>query len=375
MRGLAKGRLLPYRSSVFDVVLAVTLAVVGILDALRSGSWPQPYVASAALVAFSALCLMWRRRRPLLAYAGTMGTLTVIAVALGHTEAGSSIIIGFIATYTVAAYGDNLAYAIAVGLIFAVSSSVGQAPGEAVWDAAFSVVALALPFVAGLTVRALHRRTATLETEQTVAAANAAEEERRRIARELHDIISHGLGLVVLQAGVADQVLDRDPDRARQALAQIRQTGQEAIGELSTLVGLIRENLPTSADPQPTLADIERLVESTRAAGLEVHLHTQGPARPLPAAVELNAYRVVQEGLTNALKHAGRAKVNVLLHYLPNNLEIEIVDDGHATQRGSGGRHGLPGLRERVAVFGGRFEAGSQPEGGWRIRASFPTTP
>jgi signal transduction histidine kinase len=374
MKGLTKGRPLPGRSSAFDVVVAVALAVVGTLDALRSGSWPQPYMASAALVAFSALCLAWRRRRPLLAYAGTMGALAVIAVGLGHVEAGSGIIIAFIATYTVAAYGDNLAYAIAVGLIFAVSTGVGQAPEEAVWDAAFSVVALALPFVAGVTVRSLGRRTATLETEQTLAAANAAEEERRRIARELHDIISHGLGLVVLQAGVADQVLDRDPDRARQALAQIRQTGQEAIGELSTLVGLIREDPPTS-DPQPTLADIARLVESTRAAGLEVHLHTQGPARPLPAAVELNAYRVVQEGLTNALKHAGHAKVNVLLHYLPSNLEIEIVDDGCGAQQGRGGRYGLPGLRERVAVFGGRFEAGSQPAGGWRIRASFPTTP
>src|SRR4029450_9488140 len=288
MRALRKGRHLPYRSSAFDVVVAVALAVVGILDVLRSGDWPQPYVASAALVAFSALCLAWRRRRPLLAYAGTMGALTVIAVGLGHYEAGSSIIIALIATYTVAAYGDNLAYAIAVGLIFAVSTGVGQAPGDAVWDAAFSVVALALPFVAGVTVRALGRRTATLETEPSVAAAKAAEEERRRIARELHDIISHGLGLVVLQAGFSDQVLDRDPDRAREALAQIRRTGQEAIGELSTLVGLIRENPPTSADPQPTLADIERLVDSTRAAGLEVQLHTQGPARPPHAAVELN---------------------------------------------------------------------------------------
>src|SRR6186713_3027427 len=128
MKGLPKGRLLPSRSSTFDVVLAVTLAVVGILDALLSGDWPQPYIVSAALVAFSALCLAWRRRRPLLAYAGTMGTLAVIAVALGHYEAGSAIIIAFIATYTVAAYGDNLAYAIAVGLIFAVSNSVGQAP-------------------------------------------------------------------------------------------------------------------------------------------------------------------------------------------------------------------------------------------------------
>jgi signal transduction histidine kinase len=219
------------------------------------------------------------------------------------------------------------------------------------------------------------RRAATLETEQTVAAAKAAEEERRRIARELHDIISHGLGLVVLQAGVADQVLDRDPDRAREALAQIRQTGQEALGELSTLVGLIREDPATLADPQPTLADIERLVENIRAAGLVVQLRSEGPTRPLHAAVELNAYRVVQEGLTNALKHAGRAKVNVVLRYLPSNLEVEIVDDGRAAQRGSGGRQGLPGLRERVAVFGGRFEAGSQPDGGWRLRASFPTTP
>jgi signal transduction histidine kinase len=374
MKGLTKGRPLPGRSSAFDVVVAVALAVVGTLDALRSGSWPQPYLASAALVAFSALCLAWRRRRPLLAYTGAMGALAVIAVGLGHTEAGSGIIIGFIATYSVVVYGDNLAYAIAVGLVLAVANSVGQAPEEAVWDAAFNVVVLALPFAAGLAVRALGRRTATLETEQTVAAAKAAEEERRRIARELHDIISHGLGLVVLQAGVADQVLDRDPNRAREALAQIRQTGQEAIGELSTLVGLIRENPPTS-DPQPTLADIERLVENTRAAGLDIQLHTQGPTRPLPAAVELNAYRVVQEGLTNALKHAGRAKVNVVLHYLPSNLEIEIVDDGHGAQRGGGGRHGLAGLRERVAVFGGRFEAGSQPDGGWRIRASFPTAP
>src|SRR5512132_3652837 len=164
MKGLPKGRLLSSRSSAFDVVLAVTLAVVGIVDVLRSGSWPQPYVASAALVAFSALCLAWRRRRPLLAYAGTMGALTVIAVGLGHYETGTSIIIAFIATYTVAAYGDNLAYGIAVGLIFAVSTGVGQAPGEAVWDAGFSLVALTLPFVAGLTVRALRRRTAALET-------------------------------------------------------------------------------------------------------------------------------------------------------------------------------------------------------------------
>src|SRR4029453_17877011 len=123
MRGLPKGRHLPYRSSAFDVVLAVALAVVGILDVLLSGSWPQPYVASAALVAFSALCLAWRRRRPLLAYTGTMGALAVIAVGLGHTEAGSGIIIGFIATYTVVVYAENLAYAIAVGLMFAVANS------------------------------------------------------------------------------------------------------------------------------------------------------------------------------------------------------------------------------------------------------------
>jgi signal transduction histidine kinase len=275
----------------------------------------------------------------------------------------------------VAAHGDDVAPALAVSAVLAVSFGFGEPVGEALGDTLFTVIIVALPFGVGLTIRALRRRTVALQSEQAAAAAAAAEAERRRIARELHDIISHGLGLVVLQAGVADRVLDRDPPRAREALRQIRETGQEALGELGTLVGLIRDDERASAEPPPTLADLDRLVASSRAAGLEVEMRTEGVARPLPQAVELNAYRVVQEGLTNALKHAGRARITVVLGYRDAGLDVEVSDDGGGTGAAAGGRHGLTGLRERVAVFGGRFEAGRRPGGGWRVRASFPTTP
>ncbi|MBM0224245.1 sensor histidine kinase [Micromonospora sp. ATA51] len=142
---------------------------------------------------------------------------------------------------------------------------------------------------------------------------------------------------------------------------------------MGTLVGLIRDEPGPGRDPQPTLGDIERLVATTRSAGLAVHVQTEGKERDLPASVELNAYRVVQEGLTNALKHAGRADVRVVLRYRADGIEVEVSDDGAGTGQGPGGRRGLIGLGERVAVFGGRFEAGRDPRGGWKVRASFPT--
>jgi signal transduction histidine kinase len=358
-----------------DVGLAAVLATLGALDALHGGDWPQPHAASAALAAFSGICLAWRRRRPLLSYAGVVTGLVVANVALGHYEAGSALLIVLVAAYSVAAHEGDVRSGLAISAVLVVSFGVEEPPGEAIGDMLFSASVVALSYGVGLSIRALRRRTIALRTEQAAAAAEAAESERRRIARELHDIISHGLGLVVLQAGVADRVLDRDPNRAREALQQIRETGQEALGELSTLVGLIRDDGRTPAEPQPTLADLDRLVAGTRAAGLDVEVRSEGTARLLPPAVELSAYRVVQEGLTNALKHAGRARITVVLGYRDDGLDVEVRDDGGGARAGAGGRHGLSGLRERVTVFGGRFEAGSRPEGGWRVRASFPTAP
>jgi signal transduction histidine kinase len=367
-------------SPLLDVALAAALAAYAGLDALHTSDWPQPHAASASLAVASASFLAIRRVRPLTSFAGALGALAAIYVTLGHFEAGSSVLIGLAAAYSVGAYGRNLPFAVAVLVAFAATTGLGQPTGEAVPDLLWTCVALALPLAVGLTARRLRgqahdaeQRADVLRQAQQALTETAASEERHRIARELHDVISHGLGVVVLHAGAAEQVLDRDPDKAREALRLIRVAGQEAIAELGTLVGLIREEHAPGRDPQPTLDDIERLVATTRSAGLAVLVRTEGQERDLPASVELNAYRVVQEGLTNALKHAGRAKVCVILRYRPDGIDVEVCDDGAGDGQGPGAHLGLIGLRERVNVFGGRFEAGRDPHGGWKVRASFPT--
>jgi signal transduction histidine kinase len=377
-RSATVGRLLG--SPLLDVVLALALALYAGLDAVRTTEWPEPHWASAALAVTSAAFLALRRVRPLVAFAGALGALSVAYVALGHFEAGSSVLIALVAAYSVGAHGRNLPFALAGIAGFAATTGLGQPAPEAVADLLWSCVALSLPFAVGLTARRLRgraqtaeERTRTLEREQQALAEAAAEQERRRIARELHDIVSHSLGVVVLQAGAAEQVLSHDPDKTREALHLIRATGQQAIAEMGTLVRLIRDEPGPGRDPQPTLADIDRLATSTRAAGLEVQVRTEGTVRELPATVELNAYRVVQEGLTNALKHTRQAKVSVVLRYRPDGIEVEVCDSGSRTGQGPGSRRGLLGLRERVAVFGGQFQAGRDPRGGWTVRASFPT--
>jgi signal transduction histidine kinase len=247
--------------------------------------------------------------------------------------------------------------------------------GDAIWSATL----LGLVFLAGLAGRSLQarasaveQRAAALDREEEERAAAAAAEERRRIARELHDIVSHSLGVLVLQAGAAEQVLERDPDRAREVLRSIRATGQEAIGEMGTLLGLIRGEAVAAREPQPSLADLEGLIARTREAGLAVELEVEGDRRALPAALELSAFRIVQEGLTNALKHARTAQARVILRYGERELEVEVRDDGTGSANGRGSRRGLAGIGERVAVFGGRLEAGPRPDGGWTLRAAFP---
>ena len=370
------------RSPVLDVVLAVVLGCYAALDALRTADFPHPHGVSAALVAVSAAFLALRRVRPLTALTGALGGLAAVYLALGHYEAGAAVLIVVIATYSAGAYGRNLPFTVAVAFAFGVTTGLRQPAAEALPDMAWSWAVLALALGVGLTARRLRgqsqsaqRQVRQMQQEQQALTEAAARQERQRIARELHDIISHGLGVVVLQAGAAEQVLDQDPGKAREAMQLIRATGQEAITELGTLVALIRDEQPPGRDPQPTLRDVERLAATTRSAGLAVTVQTDGQPRDLPASVELNAYRVIQEGLTNALKHAPGSTVQVVLRYHPGGLDVEVRDDGTDTAGGPGSRRGLAGLRERAAVFGGQFEAGRDPQGGWKVRASFPTTP
>ena len=370
------------RSPALDVVLVVVLGGFAALDALRTTDFPLPHGVSAALAATSAAFLALRRVRPLTSLTGALGGLAAIYLASGHYEAGTSVLIALVAAYSAGAYGRNLAFTVAVVFGFGLTTGLREAASEALPDMAWSWAVLGLALGVGLTARRVRgqsqvarRRVEQLQQEQRAVVEAAARQERQRIARELHDIISHGLGVVVLQAGAAEQVLGQDPAKTREALHLIRETGQEAITELGTLVALIRDEQPPGLDPQPTLRDVERLAASTRSAGLDVTVETAGQPRDLPSSVELNAYRVVQEGLTNALKHAPGSAVRVTLRYNPGGLDVEVSDNGQGTAAGLGTRRGLIGLRERAAVFGGQFEAGRDPDGGWKVRASFPTAP
>ena len=221
----------------------------------------------------------------------------------------------------------------------------------------------------------LAERTRELEQEREWRARAAVVEERTRIARELHDIIAHSVSVMVVQAAAAEEVLAREPERAREPLVRIQATGRQSVLELRRLLGVLRpEEEHGARSPQPTLRGLDALVDEARASGLEVEVEVEGQVRELSAGVELAAYRVVQEALTNVVKHAGRAAAQVRIRYGTGDLGIDVVDRGGTTQvehaRGAG--HGLVGMRERVSMYGGHLETGPVGDGGFAVRATLP---
>ena len=220
------------------------------------------------------------------------------------------------------------------------------------------------------------KRAAQAEREREERARAAVTEERARIARELHDVVGHSVSVMTVQASAVRRLLRPEQKREREALLIVERTGREALAEMRRMVGVLRrpEEGPALA-PQPSLEHVGRLVEQAREAGLSVELRVEGDPQPLPAGVDLTAYRLVQEGLTNALKHARAERAQVVVHYGDGDLEVTVSDDGRGAGSGDGGGHGLVGMRERVAVFGGELEAGPRAEGGYRLRAKLPVVP
>jgi signal transduction histidine kinase len=213
-----------------------------------------------------------------------------------------------------------------------------------------------------------------VQAEHEAQTRRAVEAERARIAGELHDVVTHNVSVMVVQAGAARSVLDSSPDDAREALLAVEASGRTAMSELRHLLGLLA---PAGGEedllvPQPGVARVPALVERVRAAGLSVELSVTG-ARDLPPGVDLAAYRVVQEALTNVIKHAGPSRAAAVLEYRPDDLLITVTDDGHpVTGPGGPGGRGLIGLRERIGLYGGELDAGPRPGGGWRVRARIP---
>ncbi len=222
----------------------------------------------------------------------------------------------------------------------------------------------------------LEERARRLEQEKEENIRRAAQDERTRIARELHDVVAHHVSAIAVQAGAGAEIVERDPQRAREVLRFIQEASREALAEMRAMLNVLHSDGPgEDRTPQPTLAQIERLVNQSRAAGLSVTLQVEGAAQPLPEALDVSAYRIVQEALTNTLKHAGPAHARVVVRYKPDALELEISDDGHgvldAAPNADAGR-GLIGMRERVVLFGGELETGPAPGQGFLVRACFP---
>ncbi len=220
----------------------------------------------------------------------------------------------------------------------------------------------------------LEDRAERLEREQEAQRQVAIAEERARIARELHDIVAHGVSIMVLQAGGARQVLGEGHERVRESLLAVEDAGRQALAEMHRLLGVLRSDSAASRPPAPASLDqVDDLAKQMHASGLPVAVIVEGRRRPLPQSVELSAYRIIQEALTNSLKHAGPTHARVLVRYADDGVEVEVTDDGLGPARKvTQGGHGLVGMRERAALFGGSLQAGPRPEGGWSVSAHLP---
>jgi signal transduction histidine kinase len=250
------------------------------------------------------------------------------------------------------------------------------------WDAVIPasgfelILGLTLWLVAGA-VRQLQERNRQLERERELATRVALAQERARIARELHDVVAHSVSVMVVQAGAGRRLAAGQDGRAAEAMQSVESAGREALSELRRLLGLLTEDDGEPAlAPQPGLAQLQVLVERVGSAGLPVEVRLEGSPRPLPPGLDLTAYRIIQEALTNVLRHAKGARTEVLVQFLESELRLEVRNaDGQGAPRLDGSGRGLIGMKQRVAVYGGRLEAGGRPGGGFTVHASLPLLP
>jgi signal transduction histidine kinase len=359
-----------------DALLAAFIVVLGLLQTLLDNELSTTEIVANILIASAlGVLLAFRRRIPLVLLALTFAS-AVAEPLVG--ESGNGEFFGLfvlVVVYTAAAHTDGWRMWIAGGMTVALGAAVAITDPESlnVGAVIFFGLLFGVPWTVGRMVRRRRLRELQLEREKAEAEA-AIVEERSRIARELHDVVAHAISVIVLQARGGRKVLDEEPAEARQALDAIERTASQALGEMRRLLGLLRESDEELAlAPQPTLARLDDLVTRVREAGLPVELTIEGEPGDLPPGVDLSAYRIVQEALTNALKHAGPATAHVTVRYGDGELDLEVADDGAGgTSNGGAKGHGLTGIRERVAVFGGDVEAGLRPEGGYGVRARLP---
>jgi signal transduction histidine kinase len=362
-----------------DAALAVALAALVLSEIatsrayLTGSNWV--YVPVALVM---TIPLAWRRRSPLVVVVLVMGAFAVQSLILDPTPTPDvELIPALIAVYSVAAHGERW--------VPWVGGGIGIVAGL-IWlgvdDFLLPIVMFGGAWFAGrlvqkrqLYAQAFAERARVLERERDANARVAAAEERVRIAREMHDVVGHSVSVMVVQAGAERLALGEERPATREALLAIERTGREALAEMSRLLGVLRKDGEGLAlAPRPSLAQVDALVQTVRAAGVPVELRVEGDRPDLPPSVDVSAYRIVQEALTNVVKHAGPARATVVVRYSGKAVELEVTDDGEGSVNGSAAGYGLAGMRERVALHGGTLDANGRSDGGFTVKARLPLT-
>jgi signal transduction histidine kinase len=376
----------------FDALLALALAGTAQYEIwvhpLFDDGIPGPRLPDALLLLLITVPLAWRRRAPTVVFALVLASvgLQISLIDEAHSDQPPfqlwiALLVVF---YSLGAHAGRrralVAGALGGAAVF-VGDLVDLVAGDAtVEDTVPAWFMLAAAYGVGFALRGqriqstlLAHRAERLEREREQKARLAVAEERVRIARELHDIVAHAISVIVVQAQAGQRVLQGEQASAREALGSIETTGRQALVEMRRLLGILREeDRELALAPRPSLAHLAALAERMGAAGLPVEVHVEGEARALPPGVDLSAYRIVQEALTNTLKHAGPASARVVLRYRPEAVELEISDNGRGPADGRNGGHGLVGMHERAALVGGVVESGSVGGRGYTICARLP---
>ena len=369
-----------------DSLLALVLTVFSLGSAVfaHKGTGHPASVLEVVLAPITTAPIALRRYRPLAVLAITVSATTLLLIFTSQDQFPVGVLV---ALYTVASRCERpvsirAAEWVALPIIVGSIASTGPHPGRLIPELAVFAIA----WVLGDNIRTrraylaeLEARAARLEREREERDERAVAAERTRIARELHDVIAHNVSVMVVQASAGEELFDRDPARARESLSSVAATGRAALTELRRLLGVIRTDdggdAAASYTPQPGIEYLDALIGQVRETGLAVELSVLGQPRALPEGVGLCAYRIVQEALTNTLKHAEASHARVSVRYVDDALEIQVVDDGHGGApggNGGGGGHGLIGMRERVALFGGELTTRPGPEHGYEVRARLP---
>jgi signal transduction histidine kinase len=346
-----------------DALIVIGVMVVSVTGAVVPEGSTAGRLARLAPAVVAAGALWWRRRHPVTVLA-VVSAMSLAITLMGGVDAPAAALT--VALYTVASRCPRRTTLLAAAAAAVVTIAARLIAGGALLD----VVPSTLLLLAAATALGLYVGARRAYTERL--AAEAVTSERTRIAREVHDVVAHGVTLMVVQAGALRRRTD-DEDPAAPVLDSIVTTGREALAELRGLLGVLRAaDAPAERSPNPGIGDLAALTDQLRANGLDTHLVIEGAARSLPAGVELAAFRIVQEALTNVVRHAGAQTAEVTVRYEPDRVVLSVVDDGGGPVAGAPSGHGLAGMRERAALYGGEVAAGAGSGGGFEVEAWLP---